>query len=537
LEDFQIDHQEAFMRLHLSKPTYALIAFAFAGIVVSFAPALSTIYDIWNLQPEYSYGFLIPALSAYLVWRQREQLRGLRFTGSWYGLILVGAGVALRIVGELSTMSTIERYAFLLVLYGLVLTLTGPVIFRRLWMALAVLIFMVPLPIFITSSLSLDLQLLSSVIGVWMIRAAGVSVYLQGNIVDLGEHQLEVAEACSGLRYLFPLMTLSFLIGYLFRGAFWKRAVIFVSSVPITVLMNSLRIAVVGVTVDAWGDDMARGSLHDFEGWLVFMFSLAAVMLVAYGLSKIGRSRVAWSDAFKAVPATAAPPAGPAGFQKVPRAFVAATVLIVAGAIVDLGLPERHEVIPQRADFSEFPTRVGDWVGQRRSLERVYLDALSLDDYLLADYREIQGETRSGAQGPPINFYVAYYQSQRSAHRVHSPINCIPGGGWTIRTLERRLIPAGPADQQVAVNRAIIELGQQRQLVYYWFRERGRNLTDENLVKWYLFWDAFTRHRTDGALVRMVIPMSANDREADLDARMQRFLALAVPPLNRYVPN
>ncbi len=86
-----------------------------------------------------------------------------------------------------------------------------------------------------------------------MIRAAGISVFLEGNVVDLGTMQLQVAEACSGLRYLFPLMTLSFLIGYLFNGPLWKRALIFFVSIPITVLMNSLRIGVIGITVEYWG--------------------------------------------------------------------------------------------------------------------------------------------------------------------------------------------------------------------------------------------------------------------------------------------
>jgi exosortase D (VPLPA-CTERM-specific) len=519
------------MGLHLSKPTYALLAFALAGILVSFAPALAEIYGIWNLRPEYSYGIIVPLLSLFLIWRHRDRLRGLHVTGSWYGLILVGGGLALRVVGELSTMSTIQRYAFLLVLYGLVLTLTGPVIFRRLWMPLAILIFMVPLPMFITDGLSLDLQLLSSELGVAVIRAAGISVFLQGNVVDLGSYQLEVAEACSGLRYLFPLMTLSFLIAYLFRGALWKRTLIFLSSVPVTVLMNSLRIGVIGITVDRWGSGMAEGALHDFEGWLVFILSLAVVWLLARALAKIGPSQVRQTGIFNidaAAPVASA--AAPAGLQKVPRPFVVATVLLAAGATADLAVPERHEVHPARADLAEFPTRMGDWVGHRGTLEPVYRDALLLDDYLLADYRD------PGSQ--PINFYVAYYESQRSGHRVHSPINCIPGGGWVIRKLEQRSFPASEVGgKSLPVNRAIIELGTQQSLVYYWFQERGRLLTDETLVKWYIFWDALTRNRTDGALVRLVVPITPGAKEADLDAKMQRFVALIQPRLNRYVPD
>src|SRR5207245_1672825 len=156
-------------------------------------------------------------------------------------------------------LQTVQHYAFLLVIYGLVLALTGPAIFRRLWMPLLMLVFAIPLPSFFNNSLSLHLQLLSSGLGVWVIRAAGISVLLEGNVIDLGSYQLEVAEACSGLRYLFPLMTLAFIVAYLFRGPMWKRIALFLSSVPITIVMNSLRIGFIGITVERWGSGMAEG--------------------------------------------------------------------------------------------------------------------------------------------------------------------------------------------------------------------------------------------------------------------------------------
>ncbi len=216
--------------------------------------------------------------------------------------------------------------------------------------------------------------------------------------------------------------------------------------------------------------------------------------------------------------------------QKVPWPFAAATVLVTAGALVDLALPARHaEVPPTRAGFEEFPVQIGEWAGRRGALEPVYLDALRLDDYLLADYHN--------TDGVPLNFYVAYYQSQRSNHRAHSPIQCIPGGGWTISNLERRSLQVAGQSRPLPVNRLVISLGSQQQLVYYWFQERGRILTDENLVKWYIFWDALTRNRTDGALVRLIVPITPGAREADLDAKMQRFLALVEPRLNQYVPD
>lgn len=523
------------VQLRVPVPNYVLLALAITGVVAAFAPVLDQLYQIWSLQPEYSHGVIVPILAAYLIWRKRSELRDLPFTGSWYGLILVAAGVALRVIGYFSTMHTIERYAFLLVLYGLVLSLTGTAIFRRLWMPLAVLIFMVPLPISMTQGLSLDLQLLSSALGVALIRAVGISVYLEGNIIDLGSYQLQVAEACSGLRYLFPLMTLAFLVAILFRGPLWKRALILISSVPITIVMNSLRIGLIGISVEAWGPRMAEGVLHDFEGWLVFMFSTGALLLVSVGLAKLGSKTgsgpARWSDAFDFGPTTAppAPSAVTSTRQAIPAPFLAAALVVVAIGLGGLAVPDQVEAAPARAELIEFPTHVGPWVGERGSLASVYLDQLQLDDYLIADYRD--------ESGAAINFYVAYYQSQRGTRRVHSPANCIPGGGWAILKMEKRLLPSTSGQSHLPINRVLVELGDRRQIVYYWFQERGRLLTDENTVKWYLFWDALTRHRTDGALVRVVAPLPHGESEAAVDERLQRFVASVEPGLGRYIPD
>jgi exosortase D (VPLPA-CTERM-specific) len=512
---------------------YALLAIAVVAAIVPFARVLGDLYNIWNLKPEYSHGIMIPVLSAFLVWRQRHDLRGLPFTGSWFGLLLIAVGIALRFIGELTTMQTFEHYAFLLVIWGLVLALTGREIFRRLWMPLLILVFAVPLPSFFNNELSVQLQFLSSSIGVWVIRAAGISVLLEGNIIDLGNYQLEVAEACSGLRYLFPLMTLAFIVAYLFRGPFWKRLTIFLSSIPITVLMNSLRIGFIGITVERWGSGMAEGALHDFEGWLVFMFSTGALLLTALGLSRVGRSRVKWSEVFNlaspppdrqtrnAVAATSTPAlTGP---------FAAAAALVLIGAVLGVAAPSPHSMVPTRADFTEFPTRIGEWSGQRDVLQNIYLDALHLDDYMLANYHE--------STGVPVNVYVAYYQTQDNTRAIHSPHDCIPGGGWEIKKLERRSFPAGGTVGSFPVNRALVQLGPNKQIVYYWFQERGRRFTNEYVVRWYLFWDALTRHRTDGALVRFVAPVPTGAQESDVDARIMSLARLVEPALSRYVPD
>ncbi len=514
-------------------PRYALVALAGVAALFLFASSLGDLYAIWSAQPEYSYGFLIPVLFVFLVWRERDRVRGLSFTGSWYGLPLIAAGLCLQLVGELSTMPTISHYALLLVFYGLVLTLAGTEIFRRLLMPLLILVFMVPLPPFLSGQLSLQLQMVSTQLGVAVVRAAGISVFVQGNVIDLGNYQLEVAEACSGLRYLYPLMTLAFLVAYTFRGPLWKRAIVFLSSMPIAILMNSLRIGIIGITVDRWGTQMAEGVLHELEGWVIFMASSVLVVLIAIVLTR-GRSAKSLSTAGaptdsggKSQPDTRISLPLPS-LQNVPAAFVTATALVALGLVVELTIPRRPEVLPARADFIEFPTRIGDWVGKRDSLEPVILDVLKLDDYLLADYRR--------ADDFPVNLYVAYYQSQRGGLSIHTPRLCIPGSGWQVRTFERHLLRTKDGSSW-PVNRILIEQGNQKELVYYWFQQRGRRLTSEYVVRWYLFWDALTRNRTDGALVRLVAPIPRGVSTESIDERLTAFASLTRSPLSRHLPD
>jgi len=116
---------------------------------------------------------------------------------------------------------------------------------------------------------------------------------------------------------------------------------------------------------------------------------------------------------------------------------------------------------------------------------------------------------------------------------VHSPRACIPGGGWHIDSSGLQTL-AGNGQR---MNRLIIVNGEQRQLVYYWFDQRGRSLTSEFAVKWYLFWDAVTRHRSDGAMVRLITAIGATEPVASADARLESFATEIVERLPAYIPH
>jgi EpsI family protein len=174
--------------------------------------------------------------------------------------------------------------------------------------------------------------------------------------------------------------------------------------------------------------------------------------------------------------------------------------------------------------------KIENWRGDEDQLEDIYLRSLKLDDYLIGDYVDTPGSA--------VNFYVAYYASQQAGSAAHSPRSCIPGGGWEIEGVTQVDVPGLQINgQSLNVNRLVIKRGEIKQLVYYWFQQRGRVITNEWLVKWYLFFDSLTKHRTDGALVRLTTSISVGEDWADGDKRLKDFAGKVVPILDDYIPN
>lgn len=511
---------------------YAWAALGSAAVVAAAAmqTGIDHMIDTWLGREEYSHALLIPVISVYLLWQRRAELARLDLRGSWLGVAIVLFGAFLQIVGVFAAVDVVQQYGLLLAIYGLVLALIGVRASLDLWAPLLLLALMIPLPEFLLKNFSAQLQLISSQIGVWFIRLFGISVFVEGNVIDLGGYKLQVAEACDGLRYLFPLMTMGFIMAYMFKVEMWKRVLLFLSSIPVTILMNSFRIGTIGVMVEHWGQSMAEGFLHDFQGWAVFMTSAGVLLLEMMLLASIGKNRRPWREVFGLDAAEPIDRNAPAVQRKVPASFITGTVIVSAFAFGVMVAPERTEIPPQRESFFAFPNQVDSWTGRREVMEQVYLDALKLDDYMLVDY------LRGGRE--QVNLYVAWYDSQRAGNSAHSPRSCLPGGGWHMTGFDQVDVPqVQVAGKSLRVNRVQIELGNRKQLVYYWFQQRGRVITNEYLVKWYLFVDSLTKQRTDGALVRLVTPLAIGEPTEQADRRLVEFASQVAPRLERYIPN
>ena len=510
-----------------------LLLFFMALVVVALGFAFQqTIADMvyrWDTKEEYGYGYMIPVITLFLIWQRKNEIQREKFSPSWFGVLIILLGAGIFFLGAVATTHTLSQYAMVLILLGVMYTVMGWRAFKIIAVPMILLFFMVPLPPFIYNTLSTKLQLISSEIGVAVIRLFGVSVYLEGNVIDLGVYKLQVVEACSGLRYLFPLMSLSFIAAYIYKAELWKKIVIFLSSIPITVLMNSFRIGVIGVLVEFFGIEQAEGFLHDFEGWIIFMACMALLIIEMALLSKVGKNKQNLADAFAIdLPEKlecSEKRERTLGSHHIVLLF--ASVGILASSLYAQG---REDQIQVRKVFAEFPLEFGQWKGRADTLENIYLDSLKLDDYLMTDY--------VGESGEPINFYIAYYASQQAGEAAHSPRACIPGGGWLIKDHSvKQLDSVNYKGNPLEVNRLLIKKGDYTQLVYYWFHQRGRDITNEWLVKWFLFWDALKRNRTDGALVRLTAFIGPGQNVGNAELSLNEFTKDFVPLLPEYIPD
>ena len=496
--------------------------------LLAFSEALLELVRRWSTQEEYSHGFLIPVIVAWLLWTRRDALLASVGRSSWTGPALILLAAVMHIVGKLSALYFLSQIGFIVTLIGIAVGLGGYSLLKVTFIPIIFLLFAIPLPYFIDTVLSFQLQLISSQLGTFFIRLLQIPVYLEGNVIDLGVYKLQVVEACSGLRYLYPLLSLGFLAAYLFQAPLWQRAVVFLSTIPITIVMNSFRIGVVGFLVNYWGPQDADGFLHMFEGWIIFIACTVILAAEIYLLARVTSGK-AFFEVFYA------PKVEASRFNRqelrpgIRLPLVSCFVLLCAAGVAGLFVSGRNEILPERTAFVSFPNNLGEWRGRASSLDAQTEHFLGLTDYILTDFNKPDHRT--------VNFYVAYYASQRNGLSPHSPAVCIPGNGWQIADLQRTSFSSNNPNIALPLNRVIIQKNSTKELVYYWFEERGRKIANEWWSKAYLLTDAIFQNRTDGALVRLTTPIFPGEIESDADKRLQGFIRHFEPTLSQYLPS
>lgn len=502
---------------------FGLLFFSFIWLLYQ-----SGLLLIWLEDEEYGHGMMVVGILVYLLYRNREKILTMPITNHWLGVVVSLAALLMFSLGELSGIAPIQMYSIWLFAIGAVLSVGGWGLLKKLAIPLCIILLLIPLPNVLGPLLTSQLQLISSKLGVWVIRLFGGVVYLEGNVIDMGGVKLLVAEACAGLRYLFPLMSIGAIAGYLMRAPVWMRWLLFIATIPVTIFMNSFRIGVTGLLTETYGTSHTEGFLHFFEGWVVFVASLIILVSFAWLLTKLMIESPTLIKVFSLDHVFENKNNTRTEIKQNWQTHSAVKIMLASlliAAIASSPLIERDENIVSSKPFSSFPQMLGRWSANEKRLPAAIIDS---SDYYNGTY--------TSPEGKGINLYIAYYENQKFGPAPHSPELCIPGDGWKITSIMPVRLK-NKEDKEIEVNRLIITKGDHKIITYYWLKQGKKIFRKQYLARMDLIWFAIKENRADAALVRLVSEVSKNESEADTDVRMQEMATELLDVISDYVPN
>lgn len=498
-----------------------------------FQDGFKVLSEAWSL-PEYSHGPLIPFLSALMFLRDLKQHPAQPGPKSnrWPGLVLILLSVVVATFGTIFSAYSLTAYAMIIWVAGILLISFGWSTGRNLWPPVLHLVFMLPLPGLFYYQVSTFLQFISSELGVLFLQIAGVPVFLDGNIIDLGVLKMHVAEACSGLRYLFPILSFSYIFAFLYQGPTWHKIVLLLAAAPIAIFMNSLRIALAGILVQYYGAEWLEGFTHFFEGWVIFMSSVFLLIGLAWVMLQLNPRKMGLAEALDLDVEHILPQVARLQLVRPSVTLIAAAGVMIASVSLTPLIPQRVPAEPDRDSFLLFPQSLGGWrqFGSEQRFSPEVEQILAADDYHAVQFSRSLDE-------PSLDFFAAWYADLAAEGVQHTPEICLPAAGWEIAKVEQVDISDGlQLDQPFRVNRVILQKDEERALVYYWFMHMGRAIPSNAAAKFSVLTKGLLAERLDGAIVRITSPINVDYPEEKAEARMINLLKEALPQMSRFIP-
>ena len=261
-------------------PVLLLSALLFATFIIAYFPVWKRLVLTWYSSDEYSHGFFIVPLFFYILWRKKEILAEIPSRPSLWGLPLVIFSLLLYLFAHFAEIMTVTAFSMVLLLAGSVIYVYGFLLFKELLFPLFLLLFMIPIPAQIYSKLTIPLQLFVSKASVDMSSLLGLPIYREGNIIHLHDRTLQVVQACSGLRSMISLLTLSAIFSYLTLKSNLLRTILFFSGIPAAILVNIIRVVLMVLAFYYFNYDLSKGTTHTVFGMIIFILALLFIFII-----------------------------------------------------------------------------------------------------------------------------------------------------------------------------------------------------------------------------------------------------------------
>ncbi len=250
-------------------------------LLLVYVPTFIWMWDRWFARDSYyTHGILIPFVTAYLIWLKKDTLKTITPTSSRWGMVLIISGVLLHLFSALFRVYFSSGFSIIIVLYGLTLHFYGRRYLKEILFPLSFLFFMIPLPMMIIANISFQLKLFAAKIAAYILNNnLRIPCLQDGSTLIMRHSQVVVDDVCSGLRSLISLTALGSLFAYWMKGGIVKRFTLFLSTIPIAVITNVIRIIFLALVSEIWGSQYVSGFLHDLSGFAVFALAFLFLYL------------------------------------------------------------------------------------------------------------------------------------------------------------------------------------------------------------------------------------------------------------------
>jgi exosortase len=273
----------------LDKPrAWAISLVVLIGCVLwALWPTIRTMQERWATDPRYAHGYLVPLFSLALLWLRKDQIRGMVPRPSAWGLAFVALGVVLQLVGGYVRHDSVMGAAILPHLAGACLLVGGWQALKWAWLSIAFLVFMIPLPFQLENALGPPLQSMATTASTYLLQTLGFMAFADGYVIQLNEAKIGVVEACSGLSMVITFVALSTAAAVVVKRPLLDRIVLVLSSIPVALAANIVRITATGILHDTVGGHAADTFYHDLAGWVMIPLALGMYWLEIWVLSHL----------------------------------------------------------------------------------------------------------------------------------------------------------------------------------------------------------------------------------------------------------
>jgi EpsI family protein len=492
---------------------WSLHGFLLLCIAALFAYAyLDTFRELWDYWIEgYNWQFVVPIGFAYMLWDRSDLYAGLhREPGVLPGVILLLAGCALLIVGQLSSTHSLRELSIIVNVFGLVFLLFGGKYVRKLFWPLIYLVLMTSLTSDLLEYLRYPLKLISATVSADALQLFGYVVYREDTFLQLPHITLEVADSCSGLNQLVSSIALGIPIAFTILNAWWKRVFIILLCVALGIVMNWVRVFLISI----WHYDSAKEVIHGPYGIyeLPFIFLIGVFITLAVALAMADKEDMRARQGHKAISGTA--PVRPADGRSVRASIVAMLVLSLTALYLNTW---KAEAVELQGGFADFPMTIAGFRGKPAdALGKPFYTGLAHNE-LIASYVNQAGET--------ARVYVGYFHSQNQQEEVIDyRYNWLHGGAETVE------LPVSSA--AYAMKTRHVRAGGRDVSVFFSYDINGRNIIEPRQAKLASLFDAVIHRRTNGAIIMVVF----DNKTANLTSSEQEFLRQVVSTASAHLP-